>query len=166
MSYPILGRLQAQTALEEAFPRVFGRAPSVLEVAILLAQSEHETGAWHHMCGPSAWNWGGLKGSGDAGSVELMTTEGAGDAAVRVVQKFRAYSSPAAGCADWLDLLKRCYPEALKRAQAGDAHGFVNALVGGSRKYFTGSPVEYSRRVTALAKRWLDEISPQPQGAA
>jgi len=159
MSYPILGRQQAREALEKAFFEVFGAPPSKLETAILLAQSEHETEGWRHMCGPSAWNWGGIKGSGDAGSVELDTPEGSGDAKVIVKQRFRAYSSPAAGCADWLRVLKRAYPESLERAKAGDATGFVMALVGWRFKYFTGSQSDYAKSVVAKAKIWLKELN-------
>lgn len=169
-----LTRDEARAAVETAFPLVFGRVPTPAELAILLAQSEHETGAWRSM--PN-YNWGGIKAFADWQSdsknlfVYLMTTEGHGKDARRVPQPFRAYASAADGCRDWLETLARLWPEALSSARSGDVRGFVEWLGRGKRGvYFTGDPSVYARSVQKLMERWLTDVAapgqPRPPAPA
>lgn len=161
-----LTRPAARAAVQEAFTLVFGRAPGTRELAILLAQSEHETGAWRSM--PNH-NWGGIKAFSSWTSnprnlfVHLMTTEGHGAAARRVSQPFRAYATAADGCRDWLETLARLWPEALSAARAGDVREFVERLGRGKKgAYFTGDPRVYVRSVEKLMERWLEEAEHSP----
>lgn len=164
-----LTRTQARDAVRSAFLTLFGRAPENRELAILLAQSEHESGAWLAMWN---YNWAGIKGAGDAGTVHLMTTEGHGASARRVREPFRAYSSAAAGCVDWLKMLARPrYAACLDAARAGDAHGFVDALRPdlfgrGKLGYFTGDIRTYRAIVADLAERWMRDLEGAPTAPA
>ena len=156
-----LTRAEARDYFERAFADTFGREPSIPEEAMLLAQSAHETAQWKKMPG---WNWGGLKGSGNLGTMSARTREGSG-AGVTVTDGFRAYTDPLAGALDWLSLLKRRYGAALAAAASGDVEAFVRGLkkVG----YFTGDVAPYVASVRASGKKWVEElggkaVSPPP----
>jgi hypothetical protein len=96
------------------------------------------------------YNFGGLKGTGPSGlSAACSTREGHGATAERVVARFRAYGSAEEGARDYVGLLARRYPDALRAAESGDAKGFVSALK--ARGYFTDDEAAYSRSVQSLA---------------
>jgi len=147
-----LTRVQARDFFERAFVDVFGREPEVQEEAMLLAQSAHETARWTRMPG---WNWGGLKGKGNLGSMSALTKEGPGEGK-SVVDGFRAYTDALAGCVDWLSLLKRRYGAALAGASAGDVRAFVSGLR--SRGYFTGDVEPYVNSVRSMGREWIVEL--------
>lgn len=160
--------IEAFGALREACRRVLGREPTPNEALVLWAQSAHETAGWTRM---PCWNPAGIKGSYKGAYFEAMTTEGAGAKARRVLQRFRAYPDLPSGMADWLDVLKRGYPLALKGAAEGDIEAFTNGLLEGwgwSADYFTADPRAYLRATEAHARElgslpvaWAD-LSPGP----
>jgi flagellum-specific peptidoglycan hydrolase FlgJ len=138
---------EAASALEAAWTEVRGQAPSTPTLSILVAQWAHETGRGASMLN---YNFGGLKGTGPSGlSAACSTREGHGANAVRVVDRFRAYGSAEEGARDYVSLLARRYPDALRAAESGDAKGFVTALK--ARGYFTDDEAAYCRSVQSLA---------------
>lgn len=146
-----LGTREAAGALHRAWQSHMGQPPSDGTLSILVGQWAHETGRGKAMLN---YNFGGIKGTGPSGmSTVYGTREGWGDSEVRVRDRFRAYASAEEGAADYLSLLVRRYPEAVRAAGAEDATGFVRALEAGG--YFTGNGADYARSVTALAREAL-----------
>lgn len=162
--------LEALAALAKAFVAVFWRRPTIFELALLWAQSAHETGGWRHV--PNH-NVAGLKaGPAYQGDWRWATTKeghGAGEQTVR--QRFRAYPTLEAGMRDWLDLLRRGYPKALDGARAGSSSALVEGLLhgwGGGGRYFTADPVAYDLAVwrwavklCSLPVAWADICAPE-----
>jgi hypothetical protein len=138
---------EAARALSSAWEQVRGEPPSAETLSVLVGQWAHETGRGASMVN---YNFGGLKGTGPSGlSTACSTREGWGDSEVRVVDRFRAYSSPEEGARDYVSLLARRYPDAVQAAEQGDARGFVHALK--ARGYFTDNEASYSKSVQSLA---------------
>lgn len=156
-----LTRPAAAAAVRAAFCRVFAREPERHELAILLAQSEHESGAWLRMWN---FNFAGVKAYApwvhQAGNTHVMlrTREGHGADVREVREPFRAFATAESGAVDWLLTLARFWPAALSEARSGSPRAFVEALVRGPRKYFTGSPGEYSSSVIRLFDRWMIDL--------
>lgn len=148
---------EAKTALEGAWKRVFGEAPSEQASAILTAQWAHETARGGSMYN---FNFGGIKGTGPSGfSVVQRTREGYGDTERTIRDRFRAYTSAEEGAVDYVQLLNKRYPQALQAAREGDPEGFVRALK--ARGYFTGEESAYVRSVSNLAREMLGtELEP------
>ncbi|HTV24131.1 MAG TPA: glucosaminidase domain-containing protein [Polyangiaceae bacterium] len=138
---------QAADALRSAWTAVRGEAPSPETLSILVGQWAHETGRGASMLN---YNFGGLKGTSPAGlSAAYTTREGWGENATHGVARFRAYGSAEEGAADYVSLLARRYPDAVRAAEQGDAQGFVRALK--ARGYFTDNEAAYSKSVQSLA---------------
>jgi hypothetical protein len=138
---------EAAGALRDAWTSVRGDAPSAETLSILVGQWAHETGRGASMLN---YNFGGLKGTGPSGlSTACSTREGWGDSQVRVVDRFRAYGSAQEGARDYVGLLARRYPDAVRAAENGDAQGFVQALK--ARGYFTDNEATYTKSVQSLA---------------
>jgi len=146
-----LGGEQAAQALEHAWQQVMGEKPSEETKAVLTAQWAHETGRGDKMMN---FNFGGIKGSAPSGlGTEYKTREGWGKTEVRIVDRFRAYQSADEGATDYVKLLVRRYPEAVKAAQAGDPEQFVRELK--RAHYFTGNETAYVRSVSSMANAAL-----------
>ena len=144
---------QAQEALRAAWEKVTGEAPSDKTLALITAQWAHETGNGASMYN---YNFAGIKGAGPGGlSVAQHTREGYGASERRIVDNFRAYSSAEEGATDYVQLLKRRFPEAVEGAQQGDPNAFVRGLK--SRGYFTGQESAYLNNVASIASRYLGE---------
>ncbi len=147
---PLAGE-QAAQALERAWQQVMGEKPSEETKAVLTAQWAHETGRGDKMMN---FNFGGIKGSAPSGlGADYKTHEGWGKTEVRTVDRFRAYQSADEGAADYVTLLAKRYPEAVKAAQAGNPEQFVRELK--RAHYFTGNESAYVRSVTSLANAAL-----------
>lgn len=163
---PLSGQ-EAADALEAAWTQAHGTPPSAGTLSILVGQWAHETGRGASMLN---FNFGGIKGTGPSGaSTVYRTREGFGPDEVQVQDRFRAYASAEEGAGDYLSLLGRRYPEALRAAERGDPAGFVQALK--SNGYFTGDPAAYTKSVTGLAQQALslgfDALGARgPNGAA
>lgn len=143
---PLAGE-QAAQALEHAWQQVMGEKPSEETKAVLTAQWAHETGRGDKMMN---FNFGGIKGSAPSGlGTEYKTREGWGKTEVRIVDRFRAYQSADEGAADYVTLLAKRYPEAVKAAQAGNPEQFVRELK--RAHYFTGNETAYVRSLSSLA---------------
>ena len=158
-----LSRSGAQVAIAAAFRTRFAREATRNELAMLLAQSEHETASWQRM--PN-FNFGGVKAfkkwaENPANSfVLLLTTEGSGAEAKRVRQPFRAFGSAVEGAFDWLAALAHGWPSALVKAGRGDVAEYVRCLVkeGVKGAYFTGSRDEYAAILQRNFARWHAEL--------
>jgi hypothetical protein len=126
---------------------VRGQPPRPETLSILVGQWAHETGRGASMLN---YNFGGLKGAGPSGqSAAYVTREGSGDNATHGVARFRAYGSAEEGARDYVSLLARRYPDAVRAAEQGDAAGFVRGLK--ARGYFTDDEAAYSKSVQSLA---------------
>jgi flagellum-specific peptidoglycan hydrolase FlgJ len=142
---------EAASALSQAYTKLTGKRPSAETTAILTAQWAHETGRGASMYN---YNFGGIKGTGPSGlSVAQRTREGWGADERQIVDRFRAYTSPAEGATDYVRLLQARYPKALDAAAEGDAAGFVHALK--ARGYFTGNEGAYVRSVQSMSQQAL-----------
>jgi hypothetical protein len=138
---------QAASALRSAWTEVRGEPPPAETLSILVGQWAHETGRGASMLN---YNFGGLKGTGPSGlSAAYTTREGWGEGATHGVARFRAYASAEEGARDYVSLLSRRYPEAVRAAEQGDAAGFVRGLK--ARGYFTDNEAAYSKSVQSLA---------------
>ena len=161
---PLSGH-EAARAIDTAYRRTFGRAPSRDTLAVLVAQWSHETGGGQSMY---SFNFAGIKGTGPSGLTTALKTREGHDATERtLVDHFRAYRSADEGAADWLKLLGQRFPGAVRAADAGDAKAFVASLATGG--YFTGSAEAYTSSVERLASaaltRGWDAAGHAPQGA-
>lgn len=138
---------QATSALAEAWSAVVGDEPGAGTLDVLTAHWAHETDHGRQM---RNFNFAGLKGTGPSGlTAECSTREGYGATERRIVDRFRAYTSPAEGARDYVSLLARRYPAAVDAARRGDPLAFSEALREG--RYFTGDPRAYATRLAALS---------------
>lgn len=161
-----LSGTQAASALQSAYTRLFGSAPSSGTMSVLVAQWSHETGGGASMLN---YNFGGLKGKSPTGlTTAYMTHEGSGADVHKMVAHFRAYESAADGATDYLRLLAKRFPDAMEAAQRGDAAGFVHSLK--QAGYFTDSEASYTRSVCALTERarthGYDAVGRTPQAGS
>lgn len=109
-------------------------ASTGIPASFMLAQAAHETGwgkkAMQRPDGSPAHNMFGIKAGpnwkGD--TVDVLTTEYSQGVARKVVQKFRAYSSPAESFADYAQLMKTSPRYAGVVAAGADAKGFAEGL--------------------------------------
>ncbi|NDY89949.1 flagellar assembly peptidoglycan hydrolase FlgJ [Ideonella sp. TBM-1] len=124
--------LQQHQAAAEAV-----EAASGIPAEFMLAQAAHETGWGRHPIrnadGSPSHNLFGIKaGAGWNGpTTDILTTEVIDGQVRKVVQRFRAYASPAESFADYARLLKTSprYAEATRQAvQTQDAAGFAQSL--------------------------------------
>jgi flagellum-specific peptidoglycan hydrolase FlgJ len=142
---------QAQEALRAAWENVTGEAPSDKTLALITAQWAHETGSGASMYN---YNFAGIKGTGPSGlTVSQRTREGYGENERRIVDNFRAYRSAEEGATDYVQLLKRRFPDAVEGARQGDPAAFVRGLK--ARGYFTGHEGSYLSSVSSIASRYL-----------
>jgi flagellum-specific peptidoglycan hydrolase FlgJ len=140
---------EAAASLATAYQNVFHEPPSPPTLRVLVAQWSHETGGGRAM---KNYNFGGIKGASPAGlSAAYLTTEGQGEAAVKITDRFRAYVSPVEGATDYVKFLATRFSGAMAHARQGDAEGFVRSLKQGG--YFTGSEEDYVRSVTRLTEQ-------------
>lgn len=144
---------QAQEALRAAWQNVTGEPPSDKTLALITAQWAHETGGGASMYN---YNFAGIKGAGPSGlSVSQHTREGYGASERRIVDNFRAYRSAEEGATDYVQLLRRRFPDAVEGARQGDPAAFVRGLK--SRGYFTGHEGTYLNSVSSIASRYLGQ---------
>src|SRR6185503_11715659 len=80
---------EAAASLAAAYRNVFHEPPSPAALRVLVAQWSHETGGGRAMMN---YNFGGIKGSSPSGlSAAYLTTEGQGESAIKITDRFRAY---------------------------------------------------------------------------
>lgn len=131
---------QIRRALTVALEEQNGEAPQGL-VDVLVAHVAHETAGGRRMYN---YNFGGIKGrSPDGATAVYKTHERVGGARVALRDGFRAYRTIDDGARDYLSLLERRYPEALKAAAEGGPRAYAQALAEG--RYYTDSPTRYAR---------------------
>jgi flagellum-specific peptidoglycan hydrolase FlgJ len=104
-------------------------------------------------------NFGGIKGGEpDGRSVLAWTRESQGDAEILALRAFRAYSDARQGARDYVRLLERRYPVALRAARAGDPGRFADALV--ARGYASDDANVYRRALASLSNECLSRSIP------
>jgi hypothetical protein len=129
-----------RAAIDHAYRRVVGKAPSSALLDNLTAQASVETAHGQQMYN---YNFGGIKGSSPAGqSTECMTHEVVGGKELTVKQTFRAYGSIDEGAEDYVRVLKKSFGAALGKAELADVGGFAHALK--QAGYFTASESDYA----------------------
>jgi flagellum-specific peptidoglycan hydrolase FlgJ len=142
-----MGEDEAAGHLAAAWQSVVGTQASPLTLSLLWAHWAHETGRGQRM---HAYNFAGIKGQGPSGaSVVVWTREGAGPSPELVRRTFRAYRSPAEGARDYVRLLVKRYPSALRGAKSGNVLDFASGLESGG--YFTGDGRAYHRALASLS---------------
>lgn len=107
-----------------------GVSPQVSLLTRAVARLEtHYGDAWTG-AGVGSNNWGAVTGSGDAGSFEHSDSRYDPDTGqvVSYVTRFRRYSSPTAGAADLVTVLKTGHSEAVSAAERGDWPDVSRAL--------------------------------------
>jgi hypothetical protein len=122
--------------------------PATLEViSVLWGQWALETGRGRWMVD---YNFAGLKGRApDGGVAHWWTWEESDERARRVRGRFRSYETAHEGALDYVQLLLRLYPRAVKAAREGNASAFVLDLDHGG--FFTDCPKHYVPSVVSLA---------------
>ncbi len=137
--------------LAVAWEAVIGEPANARTVSVLWAQWALETGRGRWMMD---YNFAGLKGRGPSGgSAMWWTWEETDDGPKRIRGRFRAYASPDEGAKDYVDMLKRRYPECIEAARRGDTPTFILTLE--RRGYFTEKPKAYGRAVGSLAREFM-----------
>lgn len=92
-------KLAGEVAAEEDYP-----------LSVLLGQAAQETG--RNVGSAPGHNFFGHKGTGPAGSQLLNTWEDYGQGRVNIKANFKAYNSPKEAIQDYVNLIKRNYPQA------------------------------------------------------
>ncbi len=147
-------------ALRAASPalrdHLLGRLPDWDELVIAVAWGSHETARWKKAAN---YNPGGVTcGSRYPGPCfasmthEYLEQPDGSKKKVPLRRLFRSYPSLEAGMADWFDILKRGYPQAVEGLRDGDVKAFVMGLLEGWKKsldYFTAPPELYLKAVAA-----------------
>lgn len=137
---------EIRKALSAAHTKATGGILSEPALDVLVAHVSHETGRGAKMYN---FNFGGIKGQSPEGATaNYRTTEYTAGAPAKMTDGFRAYGSLESGATDYLSLLERRYPEALRAAEAGNATGFAAALK--SRGYFTAPLEMYANSLRGL----------------
>jgi len=128
-------------AIDRAYQKVIGKAPSATLLDNLTAQASLETGRGAQMYN---FNFGGIKGASPTGqTAQCLTHEVTSDGSqVTVRQGFRAYGSIDAGAEDYVRVLKKNFGAALGQAELADVGGFAHALK--SAGYYTASESDYA----------------------
>lgn len=140
--------VQAMAPYAEVAARKLGVSPR-----LLLAQAALETGWGAHMpCqadGAPSFNLFGIKagGSWDGAAVRVPTIEYEGGVAVRKLDSFRAYASPAESFMDYARLLASSPRYAAALGQGENVRGFAQALQQGG---YATDP-DYAEKLVRLA---------------
>lgn len=142
-----LSQGEIREALGAAYERTTGRRASDATLDVLTAHVSLETARGQRMFN---YNFGGIKGASPEGATaRYQTHEVFHGKRVKLEQPFRAYATAESGAADYLNLLRRRFPDAVAAADAGDARGFADRL--GRAGYFTAPPSEYAAALERLA---------------
>lgn len=152
---------EAIDALVEAYAlEVGGEIPARL-LLTLAAQSALETAQWTKCW---SWNFGNLRGHGDAGTIAIQgATEVENGAVVERPDGFAAFSSRLAGARAFVRYLcvatrppaPNRYQAAIDAATRGDLDGFVRGLAAAG--YFTAEEGAYDRAERSEAA-WLEKL--------
>ncbi len=150
-----LSTAEIREAVGSAYGRVLGRPAPEGALRVLTAHVSLETARGQRMFN---YNFGGIKGASPEGATaRYQTHEVFAGKRVKLEQPFRAYASAEGGAADYLNLLRKRYPDAVAAAERGDARAFAERL--GRAGYFTAPSGEYA---AALEKLLGYEGGPPP----
>ncbi len=138
---------QVRAALAKAHQEVTGEPASNQLLDILTAHVSLETAGGARMFN---YNFGGIKGKSPAGeTARYMTHEVLANGEKKAMsQPFRAYSTLEEGAADYLQVMRARFPEALDQARGGDPAAFASALK--RRGYYTASEESYTSAIKRL----------------
>jgi len=146
-----------RSALQTAHQSLKGTPiePKLLDMLTAQVCTENASGAAMHNN-----NFGGIKGvSPEGATAKLRTREVLAGKNVEITDGFRAYSTPAAGAKDYLQLLERRFPRALEAARTGDVDAYAKSLKAGH--YFTADAGEYAACMRGVIARGFDgEVAP------
>jgi hypothetical protein len=135
-----VSQTELRAAIDRAYRRVMGKAPSSALLDNLTAQASVETGRGAQMYN---YNFGGIKGSSPTGqTAQCLTHEVVGGKEIAVKQGFRAYASIDQGAEDYVRVLKKSFGVALGKAELADVGGFAHALK--QAGYYTASESDYA----------------------
>lgn len=141
-----LSTAEIRGAVGAAYGQVFGRPASDGALRVLTAHVSLETARGQRMFN---YNFGGIKGASPEGTAaRYQTHEVFAGKRVKLEQTFRAYSTAESGAADYLNLLRRRFPDAVEAAERGDAREFAERL--GRAGYFTAPAGEYAAAMERL----------------
>jgi hypothetical protein len=133
--------------LTAAWEEATGEPATLQVISVLWAQWALETGRGRWMVD---YNYAGLKGRApDGGAANWWTWEETDKGTRRIRARFRSYETASEGALDYVQLLLRLYPRAVKAAREGNASAFVLELEQGG--FFTDCPKHYVPSVTSLA---------------
>jgi hypothetical protein len=138
---------EVRAALAKAHQEVTGEPASNGLLDILTAHVSLETAGGTRMFN---YNFGGIKGRSPAGeTARYMTHEVLANGEKKAMsQPFRAYSTLQEGAADYLQVMRSRFPEALEQARGGDPAAFASALK--RRGYYTASEESYTSAIKRL----------------
>jgi hypothetical protein len=138
---------QVRAALAKAHQELTGEAAPNQLLDILTAHVSLETAGGTRMFN---YNFGGIKGKSPAGETARYMTHEVTETGERkaMSQPFRAYSTLEDGAADYLQVMRARFPEALDQAKGGDPAAFASALK--RRGYYTASEASYTSAIKRL----------------
>jgi len=154
----------AMDSIADAYESVCGGEIPARLLLTLTAQSALETARWTSMW---CWNFGNIRGSGDAGWTSFQAGEIIDGKSVTlppgVDNKFAAYSDRLAGARGFVSFLcTASHPPAPNRFQGaidaalrGDLAGYVHGLKAGG--YFTAEEGTYFRAEQSC-ESWLERL--------
>lgn len=156
---------QVREAFIEAFRQVTGQNPTDQVLALLMAQSSHETGSWSAL---HNYNFGNIRPG--AGWQHQTTTFGAWEIinGEKVTlppgpnNTFRAYPNPKEGAADYVltllrDNPRRDPPDAWKRALLDGEPESFSSILREPPPYYTGDKVAYARAMRRLYDQYFQQ---------
>ncbi|MCU0682324.1 MAG: hypothetical protein MUF34_08735 [Polyangiaceae bacterium] len=142
-----LSTAEIRAAVGVAYERSTGRPAPEGALRVLTAHVSLETAHGQRMFN---YNFGGIKGASPEGTTaRYQTHEVFAGKRVQLEQPFRAYADPASGASDYLNLLRKRYPDAVAAAERGDARAFAEKL--GRAGYFTAPASEYAAAMDRLS---------------
>lgn len=143
---------QAAQALSVGYQTVTGSVPTPEVLALLIAQTGHETTNWKDI---SNYAFGGVKDFGNNPYVQALLT-GEGNPPKHYVLPFAAYRTPEEGATAYIRTLK-ARPPWWAGLQSGNPETFVAALRSiPHRAYFTGNTRDYLTSVQSRAAQFAD----------
>jgi flagellum-specific peptidoglycan hydrolase FlgJ len=144
-----LTRDKAADLFRMALAAELGRAPSSRELAMLLAQSDLETGSWQSMFG---WNFGNSV-VGKSGA-QWFTLKNDADRPLDKRHHYRAFPSALEGASYYVRLLKKEFPRAWSALSSGDPNLYAAALK--EDRYYEAPVSDYAR---GLASRYREVLA-------
>jgi hypothetical protein len=150
-----VSRTELRGAIERAYQKLTGNAPTRAFLDTLTAHASLETGSGAQMYN---YNFGGIKGRSPTGETAVCRTkEVYSGNEVEVRDGFRAYRSLDDGAVDYLRLMQGRFGGAISNAESGDLAGFAHALK--KAGYYTADESKYARALESLAGSRVERVA-------